>query len=368
MNWRETILKFVGPGLFGGVTLEIWMRMLRENRFKVFPLFWPRALGITLGAVSNSITRVWEDQHFGPAVAATPIPPPLFVLGIWRSGTTHLHNLLSHDPRFGFPNLYQTFYPHTFLTTEQRIAPMMRWMMPPRRPQDNMGLAPEDPQEDEIALVSLIGRSMMVNFSFPGRRDIYDRYVTLRGLSPGELTEWKAALLGFVRKVVYKTGKPLVLKSPAHTARIKILLELFPGAKFVHIRRNPLDVFQSMRKTVFKLGPMWALQAGKADDLDDRLIDQYNEVYDAYFEERPLIPAGALHEIPFEKLESDPMGELRRMYESLSLPDFSAAEPPLRKYVDSLSGYRKNEFQPLAPEIEARLRREWKRCFECWGY
>lgn len=40
----------------------------------------------------------------------------------------------------------------------------------------------------------------------------------------------------------------LILKSPAHTARLKLLHELFPQARFVHISRNPYEIYQSTKK------------------------------------------------------------------------------------------------------------------------
>jgi hypothetical protein len=45
----------------------------------------------------------------------------------------------------------------------------------------------------------------------------------------------------------------LILKSPAHTARMKLLHELFPGAKFIHISRNPYEVYQSTQKLFMDL-------------------------------------------------------------------------------------------------------------------
>ena len=37
-----------------------------------------------------------------------------------------------------------------------------------------------------------------------------------------------------------RSPKRIVLKSPAHTARVRVLLELFPKARFVHIIRDPV--------------------------------------------------------------------------------------------------------------------------------
>ena len=91
-------------------------------------------------------------------------------------------------------------------------------------------------------------------------------------------------------------------------------------------------------------------------------------MYDAYFQQRQLIPNGHLHELSFEDLEADPVGQLRGTYEALDLPDFAYAEPKLRDYVGSLSGYRKNFHAALSSDTHDRLSREWRACFDEWGW
>ena len=114
--------------------------------------------------------------------------------------------------------------------------------------------------------------------------------------------------------------------------------------------------------------PIWALQRPDYNDLDDRTIRLYKEVYDAFFEERGLIPKDRFHEVCFESLEADPIGQMRRIYEALALPDFQVVEPAIQRYVESLDGYRKNEFPELSVELRTRIAQEWRRCFEEWGY
>jgi len=368
MSLRETFLHAINPGLLGGVSFRVWLRLLRDNRFDVDLAHVPRALSITLGSLSNSIGRRFEDRYFRSAVENTTIAPPLIVLGIWRSGTTHLHNLLARDDRFGYPNLYQTLHAQTFLTTESFGAGLLASILPPQRPQDNMALGVAEPQEDELALLSLTGRTLMSNLYFPRNAKYYERFVTLRNLTPAELAEWKAALLWFVRKVSFRCQRPLVLKSPAHTARIRVLLDMFPDARFVHIRRDPVVVFQSMRATALKLGSYMALHDAEGFDLDEHLITQYKDVYGAYFEERELIPPGRLHELRYEDLEVDPLGQLRNTYTALGLPDFAHAEPTVRTYLATLRDYAKNNFEPLPPALRQRLTAEWRQCFDAWGY
>jgi hypothetical protein len=104
MSWREAFVTRLGPGYFGGTTPRIWLRVLRENQFDVDWPYWPRALAITLGSFPNALSSGWENLVYGRRVQHAIIDPPLFILGIFRSGTTLLHNLLVQDDRLNFPH------------------------------------------------------------------------------------------------------------------------------------------------------------------------------------------------------------------------------------------------------------------------
>ncbi len=368
MSWRESFLVRFGPGLFAGITLGRWLQLLRENRFVVDRPYWGRAAAITFASIPNTLLAAWEQWFFGRKVRNARVDPPVFILGIWRSGTTHLHNLLAQDDRFVYPTTYRVSYPHTFLTTERMNARLLGFFLPRKRPMDDVAFGFAEPQEDEFALCSVTGQALPMAWAFPRRAGHYGRYLTLRGASPDEVGEWKAALGLLVRKLSFKQGKPLILKSPGHTARIRLLLDLFPEARFVHIRRNPYDVFRSMQHWMRTGTPVWALQRADFKELDDRMIRQYREVFEVFFEERGLIPKGRLHEMSFEELEADPVEQLRAMYEALSLPDFGHVEPALRCYLTTIARYRKNTLPELSADLRSRVASEWRRCFEEWGY
>jgi hypothetical protein len=368
MSWREALLTTIGPGAFSGITLGDWLRVLRANRFAVDLPYWGRAAAITLSSVANTLLRWQENLRFGRRARAANVAPPLFVLGIWRSGTTHLHNLLARDDRFAYPNFYQANHPHTFLSTERPLARVVDMLLPETRPLDSVKLGAWEPQEDEFALCCLTGRSFYLSLAFPRRAEHYDRYLTFRQAGASEVGEWKAALTWFVQKLSLKYGRPLVLKSPGHTCRVRMLLDLFPEAKFVHIHRDPFTVFQSSKHMMRKAWPWWTLQRPDEGGLDERIIRQYKEVFEVFFEERGLIPHRHFHELSFDELEKDPIGQIRELYQRLELPDFEHVELVLREYLHSLSGYRKNTFPELSPELRERIAAEWRRCFDEWGY
>jgi LPS sulfotransferase NodH len=101
---------------------------------------------------------------------------------------------------------------------------------------------------------------------------------------------------------------------------------------------------------------------------DERIIEGYRQLYDAFFEQRDLIPEGHFHEVCFEALEQDRIGQIRQLYEALDLPGFAEMKPALQRYVDSISGYHKNEYEELPPALRTRIAQAWYRNFEEWGY
>jgi omega-hydroxy-beta-dihydromenaquinone-9 sulfotransferase len=351
-----------------GITWDDWLRLLRDNRCAVDLRYAPRAVTVTLCSLRNSFWRCCEDALYRDKVRSVQVQPPLFILGHWRTGTTHLHNLLAVDRRFAFPNNYQVMYPHSFLCLEAHEAWAFDRMIPERRPQDNVALGAALPQEDEFALKVLTGCSSYMGWVFPRRMDYYQRYLTFRGVPEEELRRWKKTLVWFLKKVTWKYGRPLLLKSPPHTARIRLLLEMFPEARFVHIHRNPFTVFQSTKHTLEKIMPSMQLHAPRRLDTESHVLACYHEMYEAFFAERGLIPPGRYHEVGFEELENDPLGQMKALYERLGLDGFTGVEPALLEYLASQRDYRKNEFRTVAEPLRERIATTWRRSFVEWGY
>ena len=367
-DWRAALLQLCGPGVLAGITLGTWLRLLRTRGRSMEIRRGPRALSISLQSLKNSFWSSLEKRRYNTRVQSVEILPPLFILGHWRSGTTFLHEILARDERFGYPNSYQVSFPHTFLTTEKVSAGLMAPFLPRRRPMDGMEMKFSSPQEDEFAICASTLQSPCMSWVFPGQKHEFARYLTLESLTAEELAEWRNAFHWFLKKVQFLVPRPLVLKSPPHTARIRHLLEWFPQAKFVHIRRDPYRVIQSSLHTFRILYGWHALQTSSLEDLEAWTVEQYAEMHRAFFEQKRLIPEGRFHEISFEALEKDPVGEIGRLYRTLDLPDFGKFEPLLRCYLDSVADYKKNRFPEMPQELRSRIRRECRECFDRWGY
>ena len=314
-----------------GITFKDWWRVLNENHFRIHAVYAKRAAFLTLKSIFNSIHRRKEIRLYGEAIENVRITEdPIFILGHWRSGTTLLHNLFSLDPQFAYPNNFQVTSPHTFLFAEEIVKKQLEKMSPHKRPMDNVEVTYKSPAEDEFGIAMLSLRSPMVAWCFPLREKYYDRFLTFRRASQKEIDAWKSATLFFLKKLTLRYNRRLVLKSPTHTARIRLLLEMFPNALFIHIHRDPFTVFQSTRKLYDKTVSLSYLQKPRWDEIDAGILRRYKEMYDAFFEERSLIPAKQFLEISFEDFEKNQYDYLKNIYAYFHLPGFDKISTPCR--------------------------------------
>jgi len=316
----------------------------------------------------NSLMNGLESLIYGGRIARTPVSaPPIFILGHWRSGTTMLHNLMTLNPKFTFLNLYECLFPGHFLLTQKINAPLTEWLLPRKRPMDNVEVSWAAPQEDEVALAVWTTLSPYLMPAFQGRMSVYERF-----LDPAEMTEperriWKDALLTLVKKVALRRKGICVMKSPTHTYRVPTLLEMFPDAKFVYICRDPRAVYQStihLRKMMFAENTLGNL---RPEVWSEETLYLYEKSVRRFEDTKHLIPEGNLFELKFEDLEKAPADILEKMHASLNLPGWDEAEARIRKVVSGFSTYRKNSYRidtDTIQMLETRLR--W--VFDLYGY
>lgn len=112
----------------------------------------------------------------------------------------------------------------------------------------------------------------------------------------------------------------------------------------------------------------WRLQRADVTSIDDRILDVYRRMYDAYFDDRPRIPAGQIHEVSYEELVADPISQVQAVYEALGLPDIERVRRRHEAYLESIGGYRKNQHAALAEPLRRRIYDHWRRSFDAWGY
>jgi hypothetical protein len=359
---------FYSVRIWHGMRLGDFFWLLWKNRFRVHPVHWKRVFTVTLAAGMNSTFGGLQSLLYGRKLNRTVIhPPPLFIIGHWRSGTTYLHELLVRDKRFAFPTTYQCFVPHHFLVTEWFLPKLLRFFLPAKRPMDNMPMGFDHPQEDEFALCSLGAPTPYFRMAFPNHGPVYQQFLDMQSVDERELKRFKWALQTFVQALTYRHGRQLVLKSPPHTGRIKLLAELFPGARFIHIVRDPHLLFASTRRLWQAMDNVQSFQKPRHDDLDDYILNCLERMYDGFERQRERIDPATICDLRYEDLVRDPVGQLEEVYKALKLGDFEDVRQDLEDYVVQQRDYEPGRHE-LTPVLAAEVDRRWSGYRDKYGY
>lgn len=295
--------------------------------------------------------------------------PPVFVIGHWRSGTTHLHYLLSKDNQFSYLEAFQAFFFRVALVSKKTMKPLLNRLMPRTRPQDNVVIDAGAPTEEEHPLTNLTHRSSMHSFFFPKNQNYFKRY-HLFETSEKSLSRWKKSYKRMLQEIAYYNGpeRTLLLKNPHNTARIKVLKEMFPNAKFIFIHRNPFDVYKSTEHLYKKTIKSQFLQKFSDEEISECVISCYELVMKQYLDLKKFIPEDQLTEISFNDLSNSPLSELERIYKTLNMAGFEKIKPSFESYIQDQKNYKKNKFIELPEELKSKLKDRWGFAFKAWNY
>ncbi len=352
-----------------GCDFFAWARLLIRNRFAVHWGCLYVAVIVTVVSIFHTLLRWLQRSWYGSRIEQTPIrEAPLFIIGHWRTGTTLVHELLILDDRHTYPTTYECLEPNHFLLTEGLVKRTLTFLLPSRRPMDNMAAGWDRPQEDEFALCMIGQPSPYLTIAFPNRPPQDQEAFTLERLPPRRREAWKRAFLLFLKQLTFKGPRRLVLKSPTHSCRIPVLLELFPDARFVHIVRDPYVLFPSTVNLWKSLYETHALQKPHFRGLEEYVFSTFTMLYEKLEEGKRLVPPGHFHEMRYEDLVRDPAGEMRKLYDVLGLGGFDAMLPKIERYFEANKGYRTNRYPDLGEGQRAEIARRWGGVIARYGY
>lgn len=270
--------------ILSGCTLPQLLAVLVRHRGEIAWAFYAHRILFLLALSTFNWIASWIETclYRSQYERVTPRSDPVFIIGHPRTGTTHLHNLLALDPSLAYANTFQCGFPNSFLVLERWASPLLGFLMDETRPMDNMRLSFGLPQEDEIATNALsCGRSPYLQLCIMA--PLFGPYYAFgEDCPPAERREWEKAFLTFLKKLTFLHGphRRLVLKSPVHTGRIPLLLEIFPEAKFVYTHRHPLEVFQSSMNMAYKYYGYCYLNRPSQNEIKDFVLTQYEILYE----------------------------------------------------------------------------------------
>lgn len=313
----------------------------------------------------------FQSLLYSKRISKTAITqPPIFILGHYRSGTTYLQKSMSADPSFGFINGYDTICPNSSLLFGKWLQKFLQFIINTFRIKNSFfnNSIPDldDAAEEERFLVNK-GSAFTDywRFVFPL---CWSEWQSCSHLSKDidYCNNWKKEYMKALKLISFKNkGRQLVLKSPPNTERIRYILEMFPGAKFIYISRNPYHVFYSTCNMWKKAIKRFYLQKISNEQMEELVFKEFIQLAEQYQRDKKLIPPGSLIEVLFEDLEQDPMNVLENIYAELELPDFEIAKEQLLQKLYKEKKYQKFDYV-YQEEVFKKIDRRWGKYIHQW--
>jgi len=352
-----------------GCRLDVLWKILKENKFDFKKNELPQVLAaLGLSLVLYPVAQI-EKAVYGKRIRESePKEAPVFILGHWRSGTTYLMNLMASDPQFSFFDMASTFTFPVFLTMRKPVEFLYKSLFTGTRPMDNMTWDLHSAQEEVMALGTINPDAVTHMMAFPFHVEEYTKTALIEDLPQDRQDRWKESYQYLIRKLNFAfPGKRPLTKSPDNTAKVRLLRELYPDAKFIHIYRDPYKVVNStihMFNTLFR---QYSIQGFPGADMkeyvEDKVVTMYKGIYGHYFRDMVDIPPENLIEVPYGDFVKDPVTWLEKCYTHLNIAGFEKAKPIFEEYVQGQKNYKVNKLE-MDQELRDRINRELKFFFD----
>lgn len=291
----------------------------------------------------TDLTRLLENRlHMAaarkrhPEIADGTIEKPLVIVGLPRTGTTILHELMAQDPANRVPMTWEVMYVHPLperatYETDPRIAvvekhlagvdrliPSFKAMHPmgARLPQECVALT----AHDFASMLFTTTHALPTYQAWLDRHDL--RWVYASHRRQLQYLQWRCS------------AERWVLKSPGHLWALDALLAEYPDARIVQTHRDPLRVVASLASLVAYLRWM------ASDTIDQRAIAiEWTERLAAGLAHATRVRAervaGAVpvFDMHFQEFIRDEIGMVRRIYAHFDLELTADAEARMRRFL-----------------------------------
>ena len=260
------------------------------------------------------LVDVWKKRE--AETAGEKIERPVFIVGMPRSGSTFLHELLAQDPRHRAPRVWEVMFPlgePGDETRRVRKAEFCLWWFRKLAPRADevYPMRAQTPHEC-VAIHShtFLSEEFVSSAHVPG----YEAMLRSTNLRPAY--EWQTRFLKHMQ--LSAPGRRWIVKSPDHVHGLEQLFALFPDAHIIQTHRNPLEVLESSADLTRVLRALYA-RPGSRDEIrarEARVLAEGTERFIKFRDEHPELSCRFI-DVKYKDLAADPMAAVREIYQRL---------------------------------------------------
>jgi len=285
-------------------------------------------------AVNRLRIRALLKDH--PEIHDVAIERPIVVVGLPRSGTTHLVNLIAADPRLRSLPLWESQEP----VPDPREQPGEDGVDPryarSARGWDAMrtnvpllaAMHPMSPDHIHEELELMLPDFSSYNQEWIARAPKWRDYYLSRDQTPHyaylktalQILQWR------------QPRERWVLKSPQHLEQLGPLLATFPDATIGVTHRDPVSVVQSAAKMPAS-GPRMNYRTPEPEWYLDYWTDRIRRLLEASVRDRALLPAARTVDVLFHEFMADDLATVERIYQVADLSMTDTARAQIAEYL-----------------------------------
>jgi hypothetical protein len=287
-------------------------------------------------ACNRLLIRDTLKKH--PEILQQKIERPIIVLGLPRSGTTHLVNLLAADRRLHSLPLWESYepvpQPGEGLLADGTDPRYQRCAQAWQGMQQTLPLLaamhPMEPEHihEELELMGPDFASYNFEWLSPSPR-WRDHYFAT------DQTPHYRYMLDVLKLLQWRRGEPgkrWVLKCPQHLEQIPALRSVFPDATFVITHRDPLAVIQSS-VTMLAYGERMRRSEVDTDALAEYWTARIEHLLRACVRDRESLPAARSIDVLFHEFMADDLAMVEKIYAVADMPMTTEARAQFAQFL-----------------------------------
>ncbi len=285
-----------------------------------------------LVSLLDNLLRMETERAANSSIEQQRITAPVFIVGLPRTGTTHLHGLISEDPANRTPLTWEVMYPAASRSAAEvaraRAQTAARLAWADRLAPEFMRIHPiaADLPQECIAITAQVFMSIQFHTTHDvaSYQDWFERAPQKLGFDFHHR---------FLQHLQAKSaGDRWVLKAPGHLFALAGLLERYPDARIIHTHRDPLRVMASMASHAT------VLRRAFSDNTDPKRIaadwaDRWARALETFLAVRDSASPAQFLDVSFESIERDAFGTVERVYDFLGWPLTTAARTKMERFL-----------------------------------